>query len=163
GTALFALSGTTADYPPGPVRYDGTTVTVDVTSLIGKTQGLLVFQLLGSDGAAGSVVHIGGVSPTANPPGQVAAVFPQPTTPPAPPPPAGPALDPGGLGPADGLHLLVGDVRYDATANLYTADLRLRDEGPAIGRQADVVFTGLPDGVQLQGPSGTDASGRPYI
>src|SRR5262249_5774406 len=138
--------------------YDGTTVTVDVTSLIGKTQGLLVFQLLGSDGAAGSVVHIGGVSATANPAGQVGAVFPQPTA-----APAGPALDPGGLGPADGLHLPPGDVRYDATANLYTADLRLRDDGPAIGRQADVVFTGLPDGVQLQGPSGTDASDRPYI
>jgi RHS repeat-associated protein len=58
---------------------------------------------------------------------------------------------------------MVSDVHYDAAANLYTAALRLRDDGPATGRKLAVVFTGLPSGVQLQNPSGTDASGNPYI
>src|SRR5262249_33750300 len=71
--------------------------------------------------------------------------------------------DPSALNPAPGLQLLVGNVRYDATANLYTADLRVRDNGAATGRQVAVVFTGLPSGVQLQNPSGTDAGGNPYV
>src|SRR5262249_32816502 len=61
------------------------------------------------------------------------------------------------------LHLLVGNVRYDSTANLYTADLRLREDGAGTGRQVAVVFPGLPPGVQLQNPSGTDAGGNPYL
>src|SRR5262249_26058957 len=106
-----------------------------------------------------SVVHIGGVSDTVNPAGRAGTMFPQSqaTT------PAGPALNLSGLSPATGLNLAVSDVRYDAGANLYTAHLPLRDHGPATGRQVAVVFTGLPSGVQLQNPSGTDASGHPYI
>src|SRR5262249_31071965 len=46
---------------------------------------------------------------------------------------------------------------------LYTADLRLRNDGTAASRQVAVVFTGLPASVQLQNPTGTDASGNPYI
>jgi RHS repeat-associated protein len=159
GTALFTLTGAGADYLPGLVHYDGSTLTVDVTSLTTATKGLLLFQLVGMDSATGTMVTAGPVADTVNPGFADDTAFPHASQTVA----AGPALNLSGLSPAADLHLLVGNVRYDTSANLYTAELRVRDDGAATGRQVAVVFPGLPAGVQLQNPSGTDASGQPYL
>ena len=159
GTALFTLAGSTADYVPGLVQYDGTTVTLDVTSLAKLSQGMLLFQLLGSESAKGSVVHIGAVSDTVDPAGQAGTVFPQSQA----TAPTGAAIALSGLSAASDLQPLVSDVRFDDGTDLYTASSGCADDGAATGRQVAVVFKGLPSGVQLQDASGEDASGNPYI
>src|SRR5205807_2694194 len=99
------------------------------------------------------------VSDTVNSAGAASTLFPQSSTTAA----AGPALNLSGLSAATGLHLSVSDVRYDSTANLYTANLRPREDGAGTGRQVAVVFPGLPAVMQLQIPSGMHASGNPYL
>src|SRR5262249_51343401 len=64
GTALFSLAGDEAEFTPGQVRYDGSGVTIDVSSLAGLTRGLLVFQLLNSDADTSTTVEISGLSNT---------------------------------------------------------------------------------------------------
>ncbi|MBW3596793.1 MAG: hypothetical protein KY475_05895, partial [Planctomycetes bacterium] len=57
GTSLFALSGAQADFPLGPVRFDGSTLEIDVTDAF-DDEGLLVFKLLNFDGDNGSRVNV---------------------------------------------------------------------------------------------------------
>jgi RHS repeat-associated protein len=159
GTALFSLTGTSADYVPGLVTYNGSTVTVDVSRLTTPKKGLLVFQLLNADRTDGAMVTVGPVTDTVNPVFTNPTAFPTSIQAVA----AGPALNLANLSPSTDLRLQVGNIRYDATTNLYTADMEVQDTGAATGRQVAVVFTGLPGGVQLQNPSGTDASGQPYV
>jgi RHS repeat-associated protein len=159
GTALFALSGSAADYQPGVVRYDGTNVTIDVSSLASRTKGLLLFQLLNSDTDNGSTVTVGPVADVVDPQGTSGPVFPAATT----TTPAGPALDLTTLGPAPGVRLLASNIRFDDATGRYTADLRLRNDGAATGRQVAAVFPGLPADVRLLDPSGSDAAGSPYL
>ena len=77
--------------------------------------------------------------------------------------PPGPGLDLTGLAPSTHVELLVGNVRLEPAGGLYTADLRVRNRGPDLGRRVVVVFPGLPSGVQWLEPSGTDAGGAPYV
>src|SRR5262249_52631488 len=155
----FALSGEKADYPPGLVHFDGSTITIDVTSLAGRSKGLLLFQLLNSDTDNGSVVTAGPVSDVADPQGVAGPVFPISNT----TTPTGPALDLTGLSASSTVTLLGSNIRFDAATGHYTADLRVRNDGTAaLGRQVAVLFPGLPTAVQLVHPSGSDAAGSPY-
>ncbi|NJO93921.1 MAG: hypothetical protein HC820_05370 [Hydrococcus sp. RM1_1_31] len=62
GTPIFTLAGESASFRAGLVRYDGTTVEVDLTSLADKTSGLLKFQLLNPDPDTGSFVKVSNVT-----------------------------------------------------------------------------------------------------
>src|SRR5205823_2072756 len=73
----------------------------------------------------------------------------------------GPALDLSQLNASSQVRLQVSDVRLDPASGQYMARLRLENSGPAIGRTLAVVFPGLPAGVQLLNPSGTDPGGGP--
>jgi RHS repeat-associated protein len=159
GTALFSLAGDHVELAPGLVRYDGASVEIDVTGLGGRTDGLLVLQLINSDTDTGSLVQVGPVTNVVDPNGSPVSAVPAAVT----EVPAGPALDPAGLAPSASLRPLVENVRADAATGRYTADLRVRNEGPAAGRQVAVVFPALPAGVQVFGASGTDATGAPYL
>ncbi len=56
--ALFSLVGGAAEFPAGLVTFDGRRVEIDVTSLAGATEGLLVFQYLNTDLDADGVATI---------------------------------------------------------------------------------------------------------
>jgi RHS repeat-associated protein len=159
GTALFALSTSGADYAPGLVRFDGQTVSIDVTSLANRTSGLLIFQLLNTDTDNGTIIQVNNLSDTVNTNGTAGPVFPETFTPAL----AGPALNLSSLSPTTNLKLEASRVRLDVTSGNYTADLQVKNNGPAISRQVAVLFPGLPSGVTLQNPSGKDGNGNPYV
>ncbi|MCI0460418.1 MAG: Ig-like domain-containing protein, partial [Gemmataceae bacterium] len=159
GTALFALGGATAEFRPGLVRFDGTLVEIDVTGVTGTTMGLLVFQMLNGDSDTGSVVHVRSLANVPDAEGISGPVFPTSFS----NAPAGAALNLENLTLSQEVQLLVSKVRFDPMTGRYTADLQVRNDGPAVGRQVLAVFPGLPMGVQLLGPSGLDANANPYI
>ena len=159
GTALFALVGDRPEYRAGLVQFDGETVEVDLTSLADLTEGLLVFQLVNSDNDTTGHVLIRDITNTVDPEGQADLVM-----------PLGPdALSPGGtldlstLTASTDVQAQVTNVRIDDATGRYTADVRLFNGGASVGRQAAVVFPGLPAGVTMVNASGVDTSGDPYI
>ena len=160
GTALFTKAGDTVEMAPGIVRYDGTAVEIDVTSLGNLTEGRLVVQVINSDGDSRSVYHVLPLSYDLDPEGLenprfLAARRVVET--------AGDELDLGTLSSSTSVKVLVSNVRFDSTKGLYTAELRLRNDGASVGRKVAAVFPGLPDDVELPGNSGFDGSGNPYI
>lgn len=157
GTTLFALSAERADFPPGLVRYDGTTVEIDLTQLGDLEQGKLRFQLLNGDDddASRVIVHsfsnqadVGGTPSIPFAPRQFFAQRDE-------------AVNLAELTPAEDVHIDLRNVRLADDGQL-TAELRLRNEGSGMGSQAAVVFTNLPAGVTLVDPSGMDGD-DPYL
>jgi RHS repeat-associated protein len=159
GTALFSLVGGRAEFLPGHVHYDGSAVTIDLAGLTLPAQGELLFQLLNNDNANGTTADVTDLGTTVTPGRAAGPLFPASNDVVA----AGPVLDLSGLTPAAGLTPVVGNVRFDSATGRYTAEVRLRNDGPAVGRRAAVVFTGLPAGVRAVSPSGTTAGGDPYV
>jgi hypothetical protein len=161
GTALFTLSkGTAAEFPAGLVRDDGTTVQIDATGLTTATSGLLVFQLINSDRDTGSAVQIQNLSDTVDANGTASPVFTASTIAAG---AAGPALDLSTLSAVATAKVRLTNVRLDPAAGSYTAQISVENDGSALGRTLAVVFPGLPSGVMLENPSGTDATGAPYL
>jgi hypothetical protein len=161
GTPVFMLSeGGATEFPAGLVRFNGSVVQIDATSLTTATSGLLVFQLLNGDSDTGTVVQVQNITDTVDPQGMASPLFATHNTAPV---AAGPALDLTTLSPTSNVQLLVRNVHFDPASGQYSANLQVQNNGPAFGRTVAVVFPGLPAGVQLQNPSGTDASGAPYL
>ncbi len=160
GTALFSLSKSGADYTPGLVRYDGKQVDIDLSSLANKTSGQLIFQLVSGDTDTGSIVRVQNITTVVNPIGVASPVFPQQTKLAS----AGAVLNLASMNSSSAVEVQLHDVRLDPSTGRYTANAQLHNAGNAVvGRNAAVVFSNLPAGVQLLNPSGTDASGVPYI
>lgn len=159
GTALFTLAGDAADFVPGQVRFDGTRVEIDVTSVTGFTQGELLFQLINSDTDTGSQVAIGPIANEVETDNGVGPVFPlrrDLTL-------AGDPIDTNTLSPATSMELQVRNVRFDSSNGHYAAELSLHNNGEALGRSLAVVLTDLPSGVTVNGTSGVDDNGDPYF
>jgi RHS repeat-associated protein len=156
GTSLLLVAGDQVEFPPGLVRFDGTTASIDVTRLGGLTQGQLKFQLVNSDGDTGSRVRIANIVSTVDLGGVAGPGFPLDQTLAA----TGAALDVSTFTEAAGMEVTVSNVRVGSP---YTAEISLQNGGAAIGRNVAIVFPGLPVGVTLQGASGVDSSGSPYI
>lgn len=159
GTALFSLAGDRAEFAPGLVRYDGGRVEIDVSSLDASTTAMLRFQLLNSDADEGTTITVGPVNFRTDPAGTAGPVFPFRNE----LAPTGAALDLAELSPDELLQPRIDNVRFDPSTGRYTATLRLRNSGGAVGRQAVVVFPGLPAGVSLLNASGNDGNGNPYL
>jgi RHS repeat-associated protein len=160
GTPLFALAKNgTAEYLPGRVRYDGSLVQIDASSVT-TANGLLLFQLLGNDTDTTSVVAVSNIADAVD-----ASISPGPVFPATPDNvvAAGSALNIGSLTAASGVTVLLSKVNVNVATGAYTAELRVRDDGSNLGKTIAVVFPGLPAGVQLQQASGTDANGSPYV
>jgi hypothetical protein len=159
GTALFALHGTTAEYQAGLVTFDGTEVTIDLTSLGAQTTGLLRLQLLNHDTDSGSQIRVRTITNTVNPIGTPPTLFPLSTDLVS----RGGGVDLSGYNLTVTAHVDVKNVRIDQTTGRYTAELLLHNMGSAIGRQAVALFGALPAGVTLRNASGVDALGHPYL
>jgi len=160
GESLFSLSETGVDFLPGLVTYNGTTVTIDLTSLADETQGLLLFQLINGDEDDGSFavvtdvineIHEEGIaspvlirSGLVNPSSQVDLSRYS-------------VIDDGSM------ELLVRNIRIDRETGSYVAELKVRNSGASVSRALVVRFNNLPDGVELINASGFDALGNPYL
>ena len=159
GAPLFELGETgAAEFPSGLVSFDGTTVTIDVTSVTAPATGLLVFQLLGGDTDSGTTVDIENLADSVNPNGVSS-----PTMPAISPVAPGAALDLSTLTAQASVQAQLSDVTLNPATGAYTADLRVMNNGAALGRDIAVVLSGMPAGVTFPGASGTDGSGDPYI
>ena len=159
GTPVFVLKETGAEFQPGLVRYNGTVVEIDVTSLTQVTQGILVFQLLNSDGDTGSVVEVSNLASQMDETGVVSPIFPLQSNPVAP----GPALDLSSLNPSTDLNIVLSQVQFDVQTGRYTANVQVENTGDPVGRQVALVFANLPAGVELLNSSGADSNGFPYL
>ena len=160
GTPLFSLSGKTAEFTPGLVRYDGQYVEIDLTSIKTLSEGLLVFQMLNADGDNGSVVQVTNLTNEVDIEGTAGVAF----SPRSKLVAVGAELALDGLLVNDEVAAVISKVRFNAETGQYTAELRLRNTGETtIGRQAAVVFKNLDDGITLQTVSGLDANGDPYV
>jgi RHS repeat-associated protein len=160
GSPLLALSDQgPAQFPTGIVQFDGTTATIDVSSLASQTSGELVFQLLNTDGDTGTSVQITGLAdtPQTAAPSSLTGFPAQAAVQP------GAALDLTGLSPSTQMTALIDQVQFDTTTNTYAADVRLRNDGSVPVNQAATVFGGLPAGVSVTDGSGQDASGNAYL
>ncbi len=173
GSALFSLAGDRAEYTPGLVRFDGTTVEIDLTSLGNQTEGLLVFQLLNHDGDTGSSIGISNISNRLDPTGSERPLVPENLEGQNP----GAQLEINQLSDAASLSnvnldLKLSQVRFDGNTGQYTAQLQVQHLGsnpsdpspePFNYRQLAVVFPNLPAGVELLNRSGVDSAGNPYL
>lgn len=161
GEALFSLGESGADFLPGLVRFDGTTVTVDLTSLQASSEGLLVFQLINGDADEGTSVAVSNVGNTVDPDGVASPVF-LPTTNLG---QVGDAVDLSTFStvPSDDIEVLIDNVRVDGEAGQYLADLRVRNAADPVARTLVARFNGLPANVTLTNASGVDSAGRPFV
>lgn len=158
GTPVFALGEQGAEFQAGLVRFNGSTVEIDVTSVT-ATQGLLVFQLINGDSDTGSVIQVSNLTNEVDESGVASPVFPMRRDVAQ----AGATLDLGGLTTSTDLDVVLSKVSLDTDTGRYVADLQIENTGAAIGRQVAVVFDSLPDGITLLNASGTDSNGNPYI
>lgn len=159
GTALFALADNQAEFPPGLVTYDGTTVTIDVSSLGDIDLAHLLFQLLNTDRDAQSKVRVSSVRSAGDPEGGARPAFSTRSEPVS----AGGTLDLDVLQDTTDVEVLFEQVRFDSADGQYKAEIRVRNNGPAIGRTVVVRFPDLPNAVELLNASGVDTSGAPYV
>lgn len=159
GTSLFSLSGGRAEYATGLVRFDGTTVEIDVSGVESLTEAELVLQLLNHDSDTGTQVAIRDLEVVVDediPAASLlngAEVIQQP----------GVAANIEAYSVATGVELEVENIRFDEATGDYVAEVRLNNSGPSTGRQVAVRFPGLPAEVQLTNASGIDAFGVPYV
>ncbi|AFY40222.1 RHS repeat-associated core domain protein [[Leptolyngbya] sp. PCC 7376] len=160
GTPLFVLGETGAEFQPGLVRYNGTTVEIDTTSIADATEGRLVFQLLNFDGDTGSVIRVDDLENNVDPEGQASPIFPMNRTVVQ----AGEAIALDDLNISNDLKAVFKQVRFDAATGTYRADLQITNTGQDnLSRRTVIRFGNLPDGVEILGVSGVDAEGNPYI
>ena len=159
GTALFALHADGAEYPQGLVSRVGSQVTIDLSSLGGLSQGLLLFQLLNLDATTQSGATIQFVANTVNPSGTSSPIF-MPASPTA---PAGPAMDLGATTISQELVSELKNVAYNSETGVLAVDLVVMNRGPAVGRAMAAALPTLPANVVLLNASGQLPDGTPYV
>ena len=141
GTPFFSLAGEKAEFTPGLVRYNGTTVEVDLSSLGDLEQGLLRFQWLNNDEDTGSFVEISHLTNEVDTTGSINPVFRSQNN----LAPVGEALDLSLLSASNDLEVLLSHVGYDSQSGEYQANLQVRNTGLARDRNVAVVFPNLPE------------------
>ncbi|MEO1496632.1 MAG: RHS repeat-associated core domain-containing protein [Planctomycetota bacterium] len=159
GTAVFSLAGDQAEYTPGLVRYDGSRVEIDVTSLGNETDAELVFQLINSDADEQTRVVVTDITNSTDtdalPPPRLALATDRVDP--------GAAIDVSALAAGPDLTASIQNVRYNQTTGVYDAEIVVRNDGAAVGRQLAAVFAGLPASVTLSNASGSTSANEPYL
>jgi YD repeat-containing protein len=155
--AIFSLAKGIAEYPPGLVRYDSQTVTIDLISLKNVTTGKLIFQLLDGDKNSPSWVKISQITNRFDPEGKESPLFPLEDNTIA----VGGELNTNLLTPNPLLEASFHNVYLSGTQQI--SQLQINNHGPSIPRQIAVLFPNLPTGVTLNNPSGLTDRGIPYL
>ncbi len=156
GTTLFSLAGTTAEFPPGTVQYNGQVVEVDLTSLGQLSEGELRVQLVSADQDQGSKILVRPLSNDVDPDGLESMQFPLESQ----QAPLDDQLDLSSLLPsellmginrAEHVETQVSNVRLNSSTGRLTAEMRVRDTMSSQGRGVALIFEDLPAGVTIQG------------
>ncbi len=160
GSAIFTLAGSRAETLPGVVSWDGSILSVDLTSIVStRDTAQLKFQLLSSDGDSGTRVTIKPLSNLVDELGEARSALYLDGRLAA----TGPVTDLAGLAPNAAVETEFENVRFHAATGRYSAELKLRNNGSEVGQTIAVAFPNLPSGVTLRNPSGMTAAGAPYI
>ena len=159
GTSLFMLSGSKTNLATGLVQFDGEYLEIDVTSLGNLSQGQLVFQLVGTDADSGSRVVISEITNIVDPLGseRLAANFR------LPPAVIGGPVDLTAMSVNPDVEVWFENLHLDASTNRYEAEVHVRNSGPVLGSDVVVVLRDLPPEVSVEGASGSDSDGNPYL
>ena len=158
GTALFSLVGDRPEYTPGQVRFDGSVVEIDVSTIKEFSDGMLLFQLIDNDGDSAtniSIHDIGTRVDQTSTPGPVLRTA-QGQEPGAP-------FDVSGLTTSPQISTRFENVRYESTTNKYIAEIRVQNDGSDIGRLIAVTFDDLASDITLSNASGINGNGNPYV
>ncbi len=159
GNPIIAITEDGADYQAGLVSFDGKRVEIDLTSLAGVSTAELKFQLVNQDSDSNSFVSISNLENVTDIEGQINPVFPldnnivdyaQ-------------AIDLSNLTVTEDIETILENVQINLETNQYQAQLKIVNNGDAVGRNVVVVLKDLPAGVQLLNPSGVDSNGNPYL
>jgi RHS repeat-associated protein len=159
GTPLFSLAGSKAEFVPGQVRYSGSTVEIDLSSLKNRNSGNLLFRLIDNDSDTGSKVEVKNLTNTIDEEGTASPVFLPAQNKIA----SSSSLNTSNLTAAPNLKVNFSQVLFDPATGNYKASVQVQNTGSPVSRNVAVVFPNLPAGVTLQNPDGTDSSGKPYI
>ena len=159
GTPVFELTENGANFQAGTVRFDGTTVDIDLTSLVDLTQGELRFQLLNLDGDTKSLIQVSNLQNTIDEAGVESPVFPMRRT----VAPIGGPLDLTPLSSSDDITSQISQLQFDASTGVYKADAQITNNGNPISRQVVLVFENIPEGVTIRNASGQDSEGNFYL
>ncbi|MGE0756877.1 MAG: peroxidase family protein, partial [Pirellulaceae bacterium] len=159
GTAVFTLSASGAEIVPGLTRWDGRVLELDLSRLSGRDTALLRVQLLSSDGDSGSRMSVQPLTNVVNPNGNMPSAGFMQESAHAP----GAALTVEGLSPLADIEARLDNVRFDATAGRYEAELKVRNTGSGTPRTLVAAFPGLPAGVTLRNVAGTAPGGAPLL
>ena len=148
-----------AQYPSGRVTFDGQKVNIDVTSLTNVNTANLVFQLVNQDDDINSVVSISNLSNVVDEDGVEKPVFPITNN----------VRQIAGESDLTNLNLnqdikaVLSNVQIDLDTGKYSGQIKVINNGEAIGRNVVIMIKDLPAGVELLNPSGIDSNGNPYL
>ena len=159
GGALLSVGDGPSEFPPGLVTFNGTTVTIDVSSLGGLSDGELLFQLINSDTDDGSFVEVSNIESRiveeAQQPvflEQASIIVP------------GPSLNLQQLEVSTDIVASFSNIRFDSESRTYKAEAILQNNGESVGRNVALYFNTLVrSNTNLVNNSGTDPLGNPYV
>lgn len=159
GNPIIAITEDGADYQAGLVSFDGQRVEIDLTSLTASATAELRFQLVNQDTDSKSFVTISNVENVTDSEGEINPVFPVNNNTVT----YAEAIDLSTLTTTTEIEAILENVQINLDTGKYEAQLKVVNNGDAVGRNVVVVIKDLPAGVQLLNPSGIDAEGNPYI
>jgi RHS repeat-associated protein len=161
GTSLFSISPNGVETAPGLATWDGQFLEIDFGAQQLRTldTAVLKLQLLNSNPSQVSRIVIRPIE-NAKAEDLSPAILMTSSDPKLVP---GGAINLGSLSNTTTLRGRMGNVRFDAPSNRFTADVGVENLGDAIGRSVVMVLTGLPTGAIVSNASGTDSQGRPYL
>ncbi len=157
--SLLTISGDNVDFDPSLVRFDGRTVEVDLSSLVGVGSVRLVVQWINSDTDLASTAMLTRIAIDDDSDAHRNPSFEQSLR----SVPSGPAMDLDEYTVDDSLTAIVGDVRIDPASGLYRASLRVKSDRVATGRRVAVAIPGLATGIEVVSASLMDSNGVPYL
>lgn len=159
GTAVFTLTEAGAfETATGLVQYNGEYLTIDLSSLGTSTDATVLLQLLSQDADSGSRITVSDVTNTVNLEGVPSHLVPNfPII-----APTGAELDIDALTTSTGVDVQLENIRFDATTQIYTAELNLTAT-ENVGSSVAIIFDDLPPSVQILNASGANSGGSPYL
>jgi hypothetical protein len=125
GKVLFSLAGNQAELTPRLGRYNGSRVSINLTSLPDIYTGFLLLIIINGDPDTGSVVFVNNLTDTTAPEGVASPIFPVQEKKAA----IGPALEISNLTKTQALEVNLSDVLLNSAPVEYTASLQVLNSG----------------------------------
>jgi RHS repeat-associated protein len=159
GTSLFAMSSRGVESATGLVRWDGSTLEMDLSSIQNLDTARLKLQLLNGDPSNVSRVTVRSVQNATYTDRATSQLVESDKVVQSP----GAALNLASFTSSSLVEAFVNNVRFEPISGEFVASVGVRNSANSIGRNVALVIPGLPSGVTLVNASGTDNAGVPYL